>query len=120
MQGPGFAGDDGPRAEFKTVVGRPKEVGSMVGASQRDTYVGDEAQPARGILSPNRRPIEHGIITNWDDMEKVCTGLRIICFVLQYINHAHYLSLNPIESSQVHAAAPDLQTLGYRMVDLQV
>jgi actin-related protein len=32
--------------------------------------VGDEAQSKRGILSL-RYPIEHGIVTNWDDMEKI-------------------------------------------------
>jgi len=37
---------------------------------QKASYVGDEAQSKRGILSL-RSPIEHGIITNWDDMEKI-------------------------------------------------
>jgi actin beta/gamma 1 len=32
--------------------------------------VGDEAQSKRGILSL-RYPIEHGIVTNWEDMEKI-------------------------------------------------
>ena len=36
----------------------------------KDTYIGDEAQNKRGILSL-RYPIEHGIVTNWDDMEKI-------------------------------------------------
>jgi actin-related protein len=36
----------------------------------QDCYVGDEAQSKRGILSL-RYPIEHGIVTNWDDMEKI-------------------------------------------------
>merc|ERR1719285_1437390 len=42
----------------------------MVGMAQKDAYIGDEAQSKRGILKLTY-PIEHGIITSWDDMEKI-------------------------------------------------
>ena len=70
MMKAGFAGDDAPRAVFPSICGRPRHQGVMVGMGQKDVYIGDEAQAKRGILSL-QYPIEHGIITNWDDMERI-------------------------------------------------
>ena len=66
----GFAGDAAPRAVFPSIVGRPRHQGEMVGMGQKNFYVGDEGQKIKRFLTLNY-PIEHGIITNWDDMEKV-------------------------------------------------
>jgi len=66
----GFSGDDAPRAVFPSIVGRPKNERIMVGVAEKDAYIGDEAQSRRGVLQL-KYPIEHGVITSWDDMEKI-------------------------------------------------
>ena len=66
----GFAGDDAPKAVFPSLVGCPRFESVMAGVSHKTSYIGDEAQARRGILHL-KYPIEHGIVTNWDDMENV-------------------------------------------------
>jgi actin-related protein len=66
----GFAGDDAPRCVFPSIVGRPKNESAMVGGSRKECYIGDDAQAKRGVLMI-KYPIEHGIVTNWGDMEKL-------------------------------------------------
>jgi len=65
----GFAGDDAPRAVFPSIVGRPLYK-VIMGTQAKEHYTGDEAIAIRGVLRLNY-PIEHGIITSWDDMEKI-------------------------------------------------
>jgi len=90
----GFAGDDAPNAVFPSVVGRPRHVAVAVGMGNKDAYVGDEAQSKRGMLSL-QYPIEHGIVANWDDMEKIWSHT--------FFNE---LRINPAEMPHLHSEAP--------------
>lgn len=66
----GIAGESSPRSVFTAIVGRSKVKATMLGAGQKECYIGEEAQSKRGILSLNY-PIDHGIVTCWDDMERI-------------------------------------------------
>ena len=70
MMKAGFGGQDAPQVLFPSVVGFPRHQGVMVGMGEKDVYVGDEAESKRGILTLSY-PVEHGIVTSWDNMEKV-------------------------------------------------
>eukprot|EP01113_Clastostelium_recurvatum_P015071 TRINITY_DN1831_c0_g1_i1.p1 TRINITY_DN1831_c0_g1~~TRINITY_DN1831_c0_g1_i1.p1 ORF type:complete len:386 (-),score=100.77 TRINITY_DN1831_c0_g1_i1:855-2012(-) len=66
----GFAGDERPKCLFPSYVGRPKHTRLMVGAVEGDQFVGSKAEELRGLLKV-RYPIEHGVVTDWNDMETI-------------------------------------------------
>lgn len=66
----GFAGDNAPRCRFPSIVGRPRSVNIMAGTLKEDAYVGEVAQMKRGILKITY-PVDHGIVQDWDDMERI-------------------------------------------------
>lgn len=66
----GFAGEDLPKCYFPSFVGRPKHTRVLAGALEGDVFIGQKAQELRGLLKI-RYPLEHGIVTDWDDMERI-------------------------------------------------
>ncbi|KAJ3681490.1 hypothetical protein LUZ60_015979 [Juncus effusus] len=66
----GFVGDSEPKSIFPNIVGRPHEADITVGTVQQDIYFGKDAQSKREFLKL-KYPIEHGIVSNWDDMEQI-------------------------------------------------
>lgn len=93
----GFAGEDAPRCVFPSIIGRPKTKNVMSGTETQDVYVGEEALQKRGILKVTY-PVDHGVVQDWDDMERIWShaffnGLRV-----QPAEHAVLLTeaaLNP-------------------------
>lgn len=44
----------------------------MAGALEGDVFIGPKAKEHRGLLNI-KYPIEHGIVTDWSDMEQIWT-----------------------------------------------
>lgn len=42
----------------------------MAGGLEGDVFIGRKAQEFRGLLKI-KYPMEHGIVTDWDDMERI-------------------------------------------------
>lgn len=66
----GFAGEDVPKCHFPSFVGRPKHLRVLAGALEGEVFIGQKAADVRGLLKI-RYPLEHGIVTNWPDMERI-------------------------------------------------
>jgi len=66
----GFAGDQVPKINFVNYIGRPKHTRVMTGGLETDLFLGALAEEYRGLLNI-RYPMEHGIVHDWQDMEKI-------------------------------------------------
>jgi len=52
------------------LIGRPKHGSVMPGSEDRECFLGEEAMAKKGVLALSY-PIEHGIVRDWNDMEKI-------------------------------------------------
>ncbi|WVO22252.1 actin-2 [Cryptococcus decagattii] len=66
----GFAGEEQPSCYIPSFVGRPKHLRVMAGAIQDNLFIGRRAQEFRGLLKI-KYPMEHGVVMDWDDMERI-------------------------------------------------
>lgn len=62
----GFSGEEGPRAVFPAIVGKPKVPGSL----PQDYYFGAQAEEMRAELVLSY-PIQHGLIEDWEGFEQL-------------------------------------------------
>ncbi|XP_056657122.1 actin-3-like isoform X3 [Monodelphis domestica] len=66
----GYGGEYSPRFVFPSAIGHYRWQNIKSGMDLRDTFIGNEVIEKWANLLV-KYPIEHGIIVNWDDMEKI-------------------------------------------------
>jgi len=66
----GMAGEQIPKCIFSSYLGRPKHTQVMTGGLAGEVFMGPKAKECRGLMNI-RYPIEHGVVTNWNDMERL-------------------------------------------------
>jgi centractin len=72
----------------------------MAGALEGDVFIGRRAQEFRGLLKI-KYPMEHGIVTDWDDMERIWSWIyaeelgtlseEVRCILVQPALHLKHL-----------------------------
>lgn len=67
----------------------------MTGGLETDLFLGTQAEEYRGLLNI-RYPMEHGIVKDWNDMEKIW----------HHIYHKHQLNANSEEHPVLLTEAP--------------
>lgn len=91
----GFAGEDSPKTFFPSWVGRPKHTRVLAGALEGEVFIGQRAaNELRGLLKI-RYPLEHGIVTDWDDMERIweyvyVEGLKTLSEDVSHAKDLHF------------------------------
>ena len=105
-------------------VGRPKHVRVMAGALEGDVFIGRKAQEYRGLLKI-KYPMEHGIVTDWDDMERIWSWvyaeeLGTLSEEVHQIKFLHGSFTDPFAASSVidRGSAESTEQQGYRCTDI--
>lgn len=98
----GFSKEELPRVVFPSCIGYQKYSSGMVGENNKEFYIGTEAEDKRGVLKINY-PIEHSIINNWDEIEKIWEYIFINGLKVDPIEYNVMLtetSINPKENKE--------------------
>nr|GAT55147.1 predicted protein [Mycena chlorophos] len=95
------AGEEAPLSVFPSVVARPRH-GAVISPGDPAFYVGDEALSHRPGWTLGR-PIEGGIVQNWDDME------RLLAHAFRELNVA-FDAIPPVLVAEPAQASPQHRT----------
>lgn len=75
----------------------------MAGALEGDVFIGRRAQEFRGLLKI-KYPMEHGIVTDWDDMERIWNWVYAeeLGTLSEEVCHPFFSSSNPALKVKCH------------------
>ena len=84
----------------------------MAGALEGDVFIGRKAQEFRGLLKI-KYPMEHGIVTDWDDMERIWNWVYAeeLGTLSEEVRHAFHIS---VHSSVSRSEIPSIQYFSLR------
>ena len=101
----GFSSDKAPCSVLPSTMGYLRQPSIRDFLSLKEYYIGEEAQCKRGVL-PLRYPIDNGIVTNWEDMEKMLHHIMYKELRVNPENHPVWYSeplLNPKRNREILA-----------------
>lgn len=93
----GFAGEEYPKHIIPSVIGIQREtaVSPIDGMCHYDTFVGYRALGMEPVVKL-RSPFDHGIITNWDDFEKIMHYTFYTMFGVDPSKHPLLITEHPL------------------------
>ena len=97
----GFGGDENPVAIFNNIVGRLKVPKIIFSKEQNKVYIDEKIETYNNILKVTCS-IERGIITNWDDMEKIWQYTFLNKIKAKPDQHRVLLAVGPLNSKESH------------------
>lgn len=110
----GYAGVENPHDVTRTIIGEKRYNEIMVGMECRDKYVCFEALCMRGILDLSY-PIERGVVTNWDGMEKIWDHIYPNSLRTNPEEHAVLLSESPFNPTSNRECIAELLFEKYKV-----
>ncbi|CAF4076378.1 unnamed protein product, partial [Adineta steineri] len=99
----GFAGDDTPQVILQNIIHHRRHNSSQSDTSHSDYFVGNKLFKDRDTSLNCSYPMEHGIVTNWDDMEKIWHHIFVSELRIKPEEHPVLLTealLNPLRNRE--------------------
>ncbi|XP_073441492.1 uncharacterized protein [Dendrobates tinctorius] len=108
-----------PTSVITSVVGRPRVRCTLPGIDPKNCYIGEDAQARRGVLALTY-PVERGIITSWDDMEKIWSYMYDHKLGLSASDQPVFLTETPLSPIENRKKMSEIMFEGFNVPRLHV